>query len=142
QVADACAESAFAIQRQERTFIGHVVDEERSVPFPFEYAEAHVDDVVCRKLWIERERRLRQWASDRSLESGETHRGVRAEVLVADLRETVADMVPNPGQISDPTLCRPAICLCGGRLVLLHGRQPCPAYDAGNTGTGTVSDRA
>src|SRR5205823_12370926 len=132
-IADAGAEAALAVEREECALVGQVVHEYGRVPAPFQHADAPVDDVVRRKLRVERDGALRERTAD--IVRRERRQALRpriAEVLVADLRIAVADVLVRPGGVADPGIPRPAPRRGGGSLVLRDRRHARTVADAGD----------
>src|SRR5437867_8449384 len=105
KVRDTGAKSSLPVQREKRLLVGEVVDEEGSVPLPFQDAQPQVDDVVRRHLRIEGDEILRVRTADIvRCEGHQTLSRWVSEVFVTDLREAIADMLVDAGQVPDEAL--------------------------------------
>src|SRR5256885_10082541 len=64
QKADARPLPALAVQRQVRSLVRQVIDEQRDFPTRASHADPRIREAVARQQRIERERVLGEWAAD------------------------------------------------------------------------------
>src|SRR5260221_10427014 len=131
QIADACTRSALLIQCQKCPLVTDVVDVECRVPAVLQDSDPQVHDVIGRQLRVEGKRVLCERPTDVvGCERGQSH-GPEAGRLVADLRETIADVLVDPRGVAGHTLIHGPVEGGGaGHLELWNGRQPVTGLDA------------
>src|SRR5439155_14881152 len=86
QVAHPGAPAPLPIERQEGALVGQVAAEDRELPTLARHTDAHVDEIVGRQEWVERERGLRQRSTDRLGPEGGQVDGAVPWSLVVDQR--------------------------------------------------------